>query len=417
MRRTEKRKMALALLIVTCMSAFAGCGKADSAQKEGAVACDGAGELISDEDAKALLYMKKYAVEDVYGDGGSYEVYAPDGSDNSEDFLGYVDHGINFFAAVYGGGGEEFPYMMLNESLKVLKTDWEDSGLYSDMQFGEVMKNGADRYVVVSATTEDYNGTPYNKKVLYYLDIPKTGIGVLWNVEVDEMGSDETTEAILAELGQCYGISLEGFVPSGEWAQADASRKAAAQDVYEPEEGEPELTAVDGYQYLGQVTLSFDDGRIQCPVMAPMGRNTSVYESSLSATMHGVSLFAIDSPLGTSQYVPLMKSNAESHYEMKVNDEYEENRNVHKSDIMEMKGYEDAYYYIIDYETPDYTGDYYKEVKVHCWIAIEEGYLLDCTITLRTNEYDESTNALLKELETAYGIDLSEYYNEENTVE
>jgi len=412
MRQTGKRKMALALLAVTCMSIFAGCGKADGAQKEGAVACDGAGELISDEDAKALLYMKKYMVEDIYGDGDSFEVYAPDGSDNSAGFLGYIDHGVNFFASVYSGGDEEFPYMMLNENLKAQKTNWENSGLYSDIQFGEVMKNGADRYAVVSATTVDYYGTPYNKKALFYLDVPKTGSGVLWNVEVNEIESDETTEAILAEIGQCYGIGLEGFVPSGEWAQADASRRTAAQDVYEPEEGEPTLTAVDGYQYLGQVTLPFDDGKIQCPVMAPMGRNTSVYESSLSASMHGVSLYAIDSPLGTSQYVPLMKSSAESQYELKTDDE--ENRNVHKSDIMEMKGYEDAYYYIIDYETPDYmTGDYYKEVKVNCWIAIEEGYLLDCTITLRANEYDEATNALLKELETAYGIDLSAYYNEE----
>ncbi|MDE7246501.1 MAG: hypothetical protein K2N43_01295 [Lachnospiraceae bacterium] len=408
MKRIGKKGIAVLLAIITCMSFLAGCGK------EAEETNDGKGQLISDEDAAALQYMKKYMVEDVFGDGASYAVYAPEGGDYGDGFLSYIDHGISYFAAVYSGGGEEFPYQMLNEVLKGRKADLEGSGEYSDIQFGEVVKNGADRFVLVSAMDADFYGTPYEKKMLYYLDVPKAGIALIWNVEISEMQVDDTTETILAQMGQCYGIGMDSLMPSGEWVQADAERETAAQDVYEPEEGEPALTKVDGYQYLGQTTLSFEDGEILCPVMAPMGRNTSVRESNVSTSIHGVSVYISGSYTATDQYVPQMKKSAERAYELKVNDESVENRNVHKSDVMEMSGYKDAYYYIVDYETPDYiTGDYYKEVKAECWIVIAEKYILDCSITLRANEYDSATNTLMKELETAYGIDLSEYYNEE----
>lgn len=111
--------------------------------------------------------------------------------------------------------------------------------------------------------------------------------------------------------------------------------------------------------------------------------------------------------------MPLLKEGADRLYERKLNDEDVENRNVHKSAVMEMSGFDKAWYYVVDYETPDWiTEEYYKEVSVNCRIVIGENYVLTCDITLRDNAFDASTNTLLKELETAYGIDLSAYYNE-----
>ena len=458
------RKTAVCFLLMTCMSLFVGCGgapateeqsgnattaqeqsgnvsvaqeqdgntpvaeeqdgetaaadgqdeKAPGAEEQSEVAVvanDGKGELISDEDAAALEFIKKYTIADVYGDGASYPVYAPDGSESGDDFLSYIDHGIMFFAAVYGGGDEELPYQLLNESLKGLKADWEQNEEYSDAKLGEVVKNGADRYVSASVRGKDLFGTDYEKSVLYYLDIPKTGVGVLWQVEVSEIQIDEMTEKLLTEIGQCYGIGLESIMPNGEWAQADAKRQADAQDTYEPEEGEIALTRVDGYQYLGQTTLSLKDGEIQCPAMAPMGSMTMVKEDHIYASMHGVSVNIDSTPTGTDDYVPLLKKGADRLYEQKVNDE---NRNVHKSEVMEMSGYENAWYYIVDYETPDsITGEYYREVSVNCRMIIEEKFALTCDITFRGNAFDTSSNALIRELEMAYGIDLSGYCNNE----
>ncbi len=429
-----KKLSKLTIAMAVAAQALVGCGAAGNAGQENettaaaetetagepelseSVPNDGRGELISDEDAAALAYMKKYMVEDFFGDGASYEVYAPDGSDNTEGFLSYIDHGISFFASVYSGGDEvveDLPYMMLNETLKSEKKDLESNG-YSDVQLGKVVKNGADRYVAVSAIGEDYFGTAYQERMLFYLDIPKTGVAVLWQIEMNEMQMDEMTEPILAEIGQCYGIGLENLVPHGDWEKGDAARKVEAQDVYEPEEGEPALTKVDGYQYLGQVTLSLKDGEIPCPVMAPMGATTRVREDSVTASMHGVSIYISGGFTGTDQYVPRMKDSVNRLYEQKINDESVENRNVHKSEVMKISGYQDAYYYIVDYETPDtQTGEYYQTVSVNCRIIIAEKFALLCDITLRDNAFDTSTNTLLQELETAYGIDLSGYYYEE----
>ena len=466
MKEIGKKRFAVLFIMVTCVSCFAGCGRASvteeqvgetsTAEEQGqetsaveeqsgnetveeeqggeasaaeeqagneaagegqsrtlSVPNDGRGELISDEDAAALEYMKKYMVEDTFGDGAAYEVYAPDGSENADGFLGYIDHGINFFASVYSGGGDDLPYMMLNESLKSLKTDWESSGC-SDIQLGEVVKNGEDRYVVASAMGKDFYETPYQETRLYYLDVPKTGVGVLWQMEIKENQMDELTEPILAQIGQCYGIDTQNLIPDGGWEEGDAERKVKEQDVYEHEVGEQSLTGVDGYQYLGKTMLSFEDGEIKCPAMAPMGATTRVSEDHITASMHGVSVYINGFSIMTDQYVPRMKKDAEWDYEQKTNEEYGENREVHQSDIMEMAGFENAYYYILDYETPDIiTEEYYRETKVTCWIVIGEQYVLGCDITLRDKEFDTATNALLRELETAYGIDLSEYYNEE----
>lgn len=454
MKRSWKKTGAVAAIIMTCMSFLAGCGKAAATEERGSdpaaveaqdgntsdaeiqegtaaadeqeepasdtveqrgetVTNDGKGELISDEDAAALSLMKKYMVEDVYGDGALYEVYGPDGSENSDGFLSYIDHGISFFASVFSSEEKELPYFMLNESLKAQKEDWESVGQYSDVQLGEVIKNGEDRYVTASAKSEDSFGTAYEVKKLYYLDVPKAGSCVLWEVEVTEVQADEETEKIITQLGQCYGIGLESIMPDGGWAQADADRQVEAQDVYEPDEGDAALTKVDGYQYLGQTTLSFRDGAIQCPVMLPMGYLTSVMDGHATASMHGIYVSISSTPTGSDEYVPLLKRGAERVYEQKLNDEDVEYRNVHKSEIMEMDGYEQAWYYVVDYERPDLlTGEYYKEVSVNCRIIIGENYFLICDITLYGNDYDSSTNTLLKELETAYGIDLSAYYYE-----
>ncbi|MDE6621142.1 MAG: hypothetical protein K2K74_11775 [Lachnospiraceae bacterium] len=43
---------------------------------------------------------------------------------------------------------------------------------------------------------------------------------------------------------------------------------------------------------------------------------------------------------------------------------------------------------------------------------VKDSYLVSCNITLRSREYDTAADTLLRELEIAYGIDLSDYYRE-----
>lgn len=92
---------------------------------------------------------------------------------------------------------------------QVEETTAGESNGFSDVQLGRVVKNGADRYVVASAMGKDYYETPYQETMLFYLDIPKTGVGVLWQIEINEIQLDELTEPILAQIGQCYGIGID----------------------------------------------------------------------------------------------------------------------------------------------------------------------------------------------------------------
>ncbi len=385
-------------------------GQAD--HEAGAGATDsGTGEMISDEEAASLQYMEKVLIQDYFGDAAEYEMYAPVGSENEEGFLSYFDHGLMFSAMVFDGGSNAFLYEYLNESVDFQKEDWENDADISDIEIGEIRANGDDRYLFASAWQEDFNGIPFKRIMIFYLDVQKDGTGIFWNLEISERSRDEVTDLIVDETSRCYGISLDDLDAGGEWAKKDAQRELERQDVYEPEQGEPVLAGVDGYQYMGMTTLTLDGGSIQCPVMAPMGWNTRVKDGEVSASMHGVSMYVRGGKAVSSNYFAAAEKDASYKYESCL--EEEGNKNVERTKVMEMKGYDAAAYFIVSYDEQDYESEeYYARADVKCYIRIEDEYMLNCAIYLNSDNYDNATNILLKELETAYGIDLSEFYYE-----
>lgn len=371
----------------------------------------GTGELISDEEAASLQYVEKFMVEDYYGDKEEYPAYAPVGSDYSNGFLGYFDHGISFGASVYDGGADVFMYQYFEMSVEIQVEYWEESEDYTDIQIGEVQANGGDRYQLVTARTQDYQGTPYVVKTVYYLDAQGDGVCILWNMELSESSIDGETNLILDEMAQCYGISLDEMKTGGEWHRETQKKEELRQDEYEPEEGSLALTKVEGYQYMGMTTLISYDGGAQCPAMAPMGRRTSVYENHIYSSMHGVSTSTTLNKLVFQDYLSSVKIAVDGEYDYLLGKDGV--RNVWRSEMITMPEYEQASYAVITYEEQDYMDEkYVPQVEVQCFIRINEDYVLVNKITLNYGEYDDSTNALLKELETAYGIDVSRYYYE-----
>ena len=404
--------------ILTMIGTLAGCGKmTDEVQdnEELQYMADDIGsqdEYETDVDAASLKYMEKVMIEDYYGDMAEYEMYAPIGSENEDGFLSYIDHGLMFSAMVYNDGSRAFLYEGLKMSIDFQKEDWENDSRYSDIQVGEVMENGDDRYVFFSARGEDYNGSAYDKNMVLYLDVRDDGVGIQWELEITEFDIDSETELIVDEIAQCYGISLDDLAVSGEWAEEDAKWEMERQDVYEPEEGEPVLTKADGYQYMGITTISLDDGTINCPVMLPMGWNTSIKEDRASVSMHGVHVYIRGYKTYSMNYLAEVEDDADSYYRY-ASDPDEDNRNVKRSEVATMAGYKEAVYYTVEYEEPDYKGEeYHSQADVYCYIRLKDKYLLRCDIRLSSEDYDGATNILLKELETAYGIDLSGCYYE-----
>lgn len=183
---------------------------ANLARKEGKSAPEGAGELISDEEAVSLQYVQKYMVDDRYYSKMECPVYAPAGIYDTDWYLHYFGHGIYFGAYAENGGTRYYVYQNFESRAMGEAQDWQEKDYYMNVRTGKIQTNGEDRYLLISAKQKD-KGKSYTVKELYYLDVQSEWLGVVWHMELDERYVDEETNLIIDEMGKCYGIDLEGL--------------------------------------------------------------------------------------------------------------------------------------------------------------------------------------------------------------
>lgn len=181
---------------------------ANLARREGKRVPEGAGELISDEEAASLEYVQKYMVDDRFYSKAEFPVYAPAGSDDTDWLLYYVGHGIHFSASVDNGGTRYYLYQGFESMAMGEAEDWQEKDYYLDVRVGKIQTNGEDRYLLVSAKQQD-KGRTYVVKEFSYLDVQSERIGVRWQLELDGRYVDENTDLIIDELAKCYGINLD----------------------------------------------------------------------------------------------------------------------------------------------------------------------------------------------------------------
>ena len=378
------------------------------------------GELMPDP--TNLSYLEEIQIADFYGDGAQYPVYAPKGGEVTDGYFYYDDHGITFTASVYGCEYPEYlsemMQMFLDETVDFQVKDWRNDPSCMEVGVGELLERGNDRYLFLTAKMKDVYDTPYQRTKLFYMSARDDAAYVFWDMEVREFAKDEETLPFIKEVGRCYGIHLgELAMEDGEWASQDAQREADQQDVYEPEEGEPVLEKVEGYQYLGMMDMGFclDEENFTCPILAPMGWNTSAKEDRVSTTIHGIYVrIAGDYTSSLQNYQRMTQEAADSDFKYRSDPE-EENRNVRVSELMPMQGQEAGVYYVVEYEEKEWNGEeYHKRADVNFCIQVKEKYFIFGDIYLKSVDYDSKTNDLIKELETAYGLDLSEWYAQED---
>lgn len=368
---------------------------------------------MTEEERDALQYVEKIVLEDYFGDKAEYEIYVPKDAIKGDGFVFFINHGLNFNATVVSGDSDERLDNYLNILVQSDINVWEDEdSRFWDAEFGEMIRCGNNRFRIASAMTEDYSGIPYAFKKIYFMDVLKEGVGIAWTLEVSDYSSDDITNAMLDEIARCYRVDLGEIRPGDTWAVGDAARYEKQQDEYEPLEGVEKL---EGYQYMGLAVITdLSWGQIPCPIMIPLGWRTSVGEGVASARMHGVEVSGTFGSLHGSDFLSTVQSRIDSSagtYE-RLSDTY---ANVRKGSTQSISGYDMASYAVITYEEKDYrTGEFLPRVDMACYIKVQEDYILNVTVTLSFEEYDGSTNTLLKELETAYGIDLSDYYNEKD---
>ena len=434
----KKMEISRKVVCFACLAGLiAGCGAAKSSEVKAPVeeaaetpAAETAEEMTETSAAEAeaeetpetlapdptnLIYLEEYQIADVFGDGKEYPLYAPKGGENTDGFFFYSDHGITFTASIYSGGSPEELQMYMEMSVDLQVEDWKQDPECSDVGVGETLEKGDDRYLFLTAKKKDYNGAVYQKRKLIYMSVRDGGAGVFWEMELSEYAQDEETSPLIAEVARCYGLNLREFsMEDGTWAEQDAKLEAERQNVYEPAEGEPVLEKVEGYQYLGMATIAMDEeGEVTCPVLVPMGRNTTADENRVSTTIHGVSMWVRGNQTPyAGNYQAMAQKDVDYALDYYNNLEYGY-RNGKVSEVMPMPGQEAAVYYFVEYEQKDsLTEEYNRRTYIDCLIQVKEKHYVSCEIRLLFEDYDVETNDLLKELETAYGLDLSAWYAE-----
>lgn len=245
----QKGKLSLGICIMLLAAGLTGCGNeaveeetqdisADAESDEDEENSDSAEEAGADkeeaeeQEEEELQYIELIEVEDYYGDHSLYEVYVPIGNANEYGFVSYFDHGLDFYASVYTGfDSSAYLELCLKDSVEYEFEEWQNDERYRDVEVSDVLKNGSDRYQILTAKKEDFYGTIYDTAEIYYMDIREKGIGVLWHMVMEENGADEETELIIDELARCYDVDLDGLKASGGWVLANEERIQQEKDA------------------------------------------------------------------------------------------------------------------------------------------------------------------------------------------
>lgn len=364
-------------------------------------------EELTEEELAALQYVEKTTVADTTEDHDEYEVYAPKDAEDEDGVVVYNAHGLTYTArAIKIGYGSYWLELTMRDKMKADRAAWEsEDSDYTDVKFGGIIYFNKDEYCIATAVSESDPITPCAMKKIYYLDIQGDGVAVLWTLEMLGSDADDETDAVIDEIAKCYCVNLDRIKSSVTYQDEDDILFVKQQDVYVPFKGEPILEKLDGYQYMGLGKMEYLYMETQCPVMAPLGWETHATDISVHSDMHGVEIRGELQKLYSQDFLTAAQSNLDT--TCKYLD------NVQVGEMQTMDDFHMARSVVLHYDGVDmYERVYVPQARVICYFEVLNEYMLEYAITLSFEEYDSATDALLKELEVAYGIDLSEFYYE-----
>lgn len=366
------------------------------------------------EDMEGYSYVKKITfVDDVTFE--AYTIYAPIAEDEEPHPFGtrYYEHGISFSLHTLGKWKSRTAEDAIDEWCKTRTTELKaDADTYQNIQVDDkvILEEGLCGYQHISAETQDYTGMPITNHIFGYAGTAEHGIGYEYRLELDQQWMDAETNTILKELGECYGFDLTQYGISDDTLTNSGERMDESQDIYEPTPGEPEVVAAEGYTYMGYTEIDdFDGNKVE--VAALMCDNTSNSSTRVSASMHGVSMYlTADILIGDSNVMHMVGVSMKMDYEDFLNNTRDYKNPVASDPIMTTEG--DGIYGIVsaDYVLSD--GSLVPQHEIAYCLPIDEKNYLNMRITLDEREYDARTNDVLKDLEKAYRMDLSDYYYE-----
>lgn len=319
-------------------------------------------------------------------------------------------HGISFFLNIVG----DWSYTSAEEEVAFL-IQTEVSGinynpsLYQNMVIDDcvMVEEGLCYYQHMSVEELDMQENASMCHTLIYVGTTPEGIGYSISLEVREKNTDSETNRILEEIGKCYNLDLSGYGNSEDDLNNAGKRADASQDIYTQKSGEPEIRELEGYTFMGVTEISdYDDNTYE--LLIPMGRNTSNYGRMLQAQMHGVKIY-----ISTTGIYRRLTESVYADLQLKYNSFLDKSRDFKDVSIGELSATEDGegiYGAVNVGQHVAYDGLVFPYHEIICRRIVNDNVAVTISITLDEYDYDVQTNTLLKEIEQAYQMDLSEFY-------
>ncbi len=395
------------------MTLLAGCGEKASPkrltkigeEKEEEPEAEYEEEIPADGGEDGFPYLKKQKISDYNDKEAKYEIFMPEGTEVNDGFGTYYKHGIEYTVSINDTQG----YESFENFYQLRQEYWPDPDTdYIDIYNTGIMENGDDRYFIQTGKGTNYEGTAFVIKVLEYMEVKPSGDCITWSLEMYPEHADKDTDLVIADMEKCYGIDM-GLLKGDSQLMADTHD----QDEYTPKEGQTVLEDLEGYQYLGTAQLSDYYGEGVCPVMMPRGYYTNVKKSHIYAFMHGIwATVDVEEFYNENVLLTELKSSVDNIYESRFGNT-ERIRNVWRSAMIPVPGFDYAFYTVISYEKKGYdTEEYFPKAEVLCYIQYDAEHYIALKLFLSGDKYDDSSDKLIQEFETAYGMDLSKYYKE-----
>ena len=366
---------------------------------------EGEKALRGSKEQKEYVYLEVKSIRDINDRKAVYETYVPKGSEVGGGSAFYSEHGLYYFADVESFGGASHQYDSFEHSAELMLEYWQGADMdYTDINNSGILENGDDRYYILTGRGVDYDGTPFEVRQLYYMDMQDSGACISWRLEMNQEYADKETDFILEEIEECYGICLDAM-KTGSRLEPDERDPEA----YVVKEGQAALEDADGYRYLGITALSDYYGDAVCPVFLPKSKDTNVRNDHAYSFLHGVQVTVdVEEIFYGNNLMADMKNDFDIKCEYRE-DNPERIRDLKKSEMMPVPGFEDALYAVLSYEKKGYGGEYFPKTEALCYIRFQDDFYLAVEIFLTGESFDDATDAVVRELERAYGMELAEY--------
>lgn len=414
----------------------------EKAETEGLAATPSADRLTAEQlrEYTGLLEKKKAestAVGMVEADGYEYlkyvkleskkgfrEILAPleREDDIRKSGLYYFEHGIQFEASLESittGDTTQILRSMMRD-----KKDYydENASEYEGYEEGEILIQNGIGFSWSKVNQIAYDGSIEPAVSVFYVEdeIPENEEKrLVWDLTLESGYADETAYKIAEELEQAYQVELVSLLPPmAERTIAGDMVRPGIENYVDPIEASQRVLPMEGYELMGEVKISAsesEENERMVTVYVPRGNRTGIFGSGEKiykayGDMYGVGLDVdFENVFGRgSDPKETVKSQLEI-VNQTMGSRTRDYKNLTIEDVIVNEDNTMAMG-IARCQMVHTLGNEYPYVRIFVVEKQEGGEILSLDLVLNTSEYVRRTDVLLKEIESLYGLDLSEYY-------